>query len=123
VGAISMAFIVVFLLGLLIIKTGDFSYIVLLALYGVDSILTIVHRLMLRENIFQAHRKHLFQIMANELKMPHVLVSSIYMGVHAGVSAGLILSKNHYWYALVVLVVFSVGYVVFMRRYYRLHTF
>jgi len=121
VGAISMAFIVVFLLGLLIIKTGDFSYIVLLALYGVDSILTIVHRLMLRENIFQAHRKHLFQIMANELKMPHVLVSAIYMGVQAVISAGLILSTSHYWYAFTVLLVFSVGYVVFMRRYFHLH--
>lgn len=122
VGAISIAFIIVFLLGLLIIKTGDFSYILLLALYGVDSILTIVHRLMLKENIFEAHRKHLFQIMANELKMPHTLVSAIYMGVQALISAGLILLPlSHYWYALGVLVVFSVGYVVFMRRYYHLH--
>ncbi len=122
VGAISIAFIIVFLLGLLIIKTGDFSYILLLALYGVDSILTIVHRLMLKENIFEAHRKHLFQIMANELKLPHVLVSGIYMGVQAVISAGLILLPlSHYWYALGVLVVFSVGYVVFMRKFFGLH--
>lgn len=121
VGAISMAFIVVYLLGLLILKTGDFSYILLLALYGVDSILTIVHRLMLRENIFQAHRKHLFQIMANELRMPHVVVSSIYMGVQALISAGLICSKAHYWYALLVLVLFSGIYVVFMGRFFKLH--
>jgi UDP-N-acetylmuramyl pentapeptide phosphotransferase/UDP-N-acetylglucosamine-1-phosphate transferase len=123
VGAISIAFIIVFLLGLLIIKTGDFSYIMLLALYGVDSILTIVHRLMLKENIFEAHRKHLFQIMANELKMPHVVVSAIYMGVQALISAGLILfSSSHYWYALTVLVVFSVGYGVFMKRFFHLHS-
>lgn len=123
VGAVSMAFIVVFLLGLLILKTGDFSYIVLLALYGVDSILTIVHRLMLRENILQAHRKHLFQIMANELKMPHVVVSSIYMGIQAIISAGLMVSDAHYWYALLVLILFSLAYVLFMKKYFRLHTF
>lgn len=123
VGAISIAFIIVFLLGLLIIKTGDFSYIMLLALYGVDSILTIIHRLMLKENIFEAHRKHLFQIMANELKMPHVVVSSIYMLVQALISAGLIiLTSSHYWYALAVLVLFSVGYVLFMKKYFHLHT-
>ena len=122
VGAISIAFILVFLLGLLIIKTGDFSYILLLALYGVDSILTIVHRLMLKENIFEAHRKHLYQIMANELKMPHVVVSALYMTVQALISAGLILSASHYWYALAVLVLFSVGYVVFMKKFFHLHS-
>jgi len=63
IGAMSAAFIIVFLLGLLIFKTGDFSYIVLLAVYGVDTVLTIIHRLMmLHENIFEAHRKHLYQL-------------------------------------------------------------
>lgn len=121
VGAISMAFIVVFLLGLLIIKTGDFSYILLLALYGVDSILTIIHRLKLKENIFEAHRKHLFQIMANELKIPHVLVSIIYMVLQALVSIGLIMTTFHYWYALVILVLFSTAYLLFMKKYFHLH--
>jgi UDP-N-acetylmuramyl pentapeptide phosphotransferase/UDP-N-acetylglucosamine-1-phosphate transferase len=55
VGAISIAFIIVFLLGLLIVKTGDFSYIVLLLVYGVDSVLTIMHRIILKENITQPH--------------------------------------------------------------------
>jgi len=78
--------------------------------------------LMLKENIFEAHRKHLYQIMANELKMPHVVVSAIYMTVQALISAGLIIISSHYWYALAVLVVFSVGYVVFMKRYFHLHS-
>lgn len=121
VGAISMAFLVVYLLGLLIIKTGDFSYILFLALYGVDSILTIVHRLMLRENIFQAHRKHLFQIMANELQLPHVVVSSIYMVVQALISAGLLLSDHHYWFASIVIALLSGIYIVFIYKYFPLH--
>lgn len=121
VGALSMAFIIVFLLGLLIVKTGDFSYVLLLALYGVDTILTIIHRLLLKENIFVAHRKHLYQIMANELQMPHVFVSVIYLVLQALVSFGLIMTTFHYWYALLILVLFSVVYVVFMKKYFILH--
>ena len=56
----------------------DFKYILFLSLYGLDSILTIVQRLYLKENIFKPHRKHLYQLLANELKIPHLLVSLMY---------------------------------------------
>jgi UDP-N-acetylmuramyl pentapeptide phosphotransferase/UDP-N-acetylglucosamine-1-phosphate transferase len=121
VGAVSMAVVVVFLLGMLILKTGDFSYILFLALYGVDSIWTIVHRLRLKENIFQAHRKHLFQIMANELKIPHVVVSTVYMLLQALISAGLILNGHHYAYAILMIGIFSGIYVLFMKKFFHLH--
>lgn len=76
VGSLSIAFIIVFALGKLILQAGDFTYIVFLALYGVDSVLTICHRILLHENLGKAHRKHAYQLMANELKIPHVVVSS-----------------------------------------------
>jgi len=47
-----------------------------------------IHLLMLHENIGLPHRKHLHQIMANELKIPHVMVSSIYMAVQAIIIVG-----------------------------------
>ena len=81
VGSVSIAFTLVFLIGQLILTTQDLSYIILLVVYGVDSVLTIIHRVMLHENIGLPHRKHLYQIMANELKIPHVVVSAIYMCV------------------------------------------
>lgn len=87
VGAVSIAFVILFLLGRLILETGDWSYIIFLAVYGVDSVLTIVHRLMLHENIGLPHRKHMYQLMANELKIPHVVVSLVYMGVQAVIVA------------------------------------
>lgn len=122
VGAVSMAFVMIFLVGSLIKATGDFSYIVFLGVYGVDTVLTIIHRIMLKENLGKAHRKHMYQIMANELKIPHVVVSLIYMGVQLLVSAGLIwLPVNHYIYAVVVLLVLAIVYVVFMKKYYHLH--
>lgn len=95
VGSVSIAFIILFLIGRLIIKTEDSSWIVLLCVYGVDSVLTIVHRLMLHENIGLPYRKHLYQIMANELKVPHVVVSSIYMVVQAVIIVGYIMCLNY----------------------------
>ena len=59
VGSVSIAFILLFLIGRLIIKTEDFGWIILLSVYGVDSVLTIIHRLMLHENIGLPHRKHI----------------------------------------------------------------
>ena len=117
-----MAFILVFAIGLLVVKTGDFSYIMLLAVYGVDAVLTIMHRILLHENLGQAHRKHAYQLMANELKMPHVLVSSIYAVLQLVISAGLVyLPMNHYLYSIIVLILLSAGYLVFMKKYYPLH--
>ncbi|MDD2257139.1 MAG: glycosyltransferase family 4 protein [Bacteroidales bacterium] len=123
VGAITMAFVLVYLLGQLIVVTQDLSYILLLAVYGVDSIMTIVHRLRLGENIFEPHRKHLYQILANELKWPHVGVSALYAVLQVLISFGLILLPLdvRLWYGLVVLVALTFVYWGFMGRYFGLH--
>lgn len=122
VGSISMAFIVVFVLGLLMLQTRDFSYIVFLAVYGVDAVLTIVHRIMLHENLGEAHRKHAYQLMANELKVSHLKVSAAYMIMQLAVSAGLIfIPINHYLYLGLIIILLSGAYVIFMRKYYHLH--
>ncbi|MDD2613213.1 MAG: glycosyltransferase family 4 protein [Bacteroidales bacterium] len=121
VGAISIAFVIVFLLCLLVFKTDDLSYIVLLGVYGVDTILTIIHRIMLKENITEPHRKHLYQIMANELKIPHVVVSGIYCLIQVLISVGFIVSNHHYAYALSVIAFFCMVYTVFMKKYFHLY--
>ncbi len=79
VGSISIAIIILFLLLKLIIEDRNLIYILFLAIYGVDSVLTIIHRMILGQNIFQAHRLHLFQVIVHNLKVPHILMSSIYM--------------------------------------------
>jgi len=122
VGAISIAFIILFLLGLLVIKTKNLSYIILLAVYGIDSVFTIVHRLILKENISQPHRKHAYQIMANELKIPHVIVSLIYGCLQVLITVGFILCKTYsYWYFGVIILILSISYFIFMKKYYYLH--
>ena len=111
-----------FALGRLILQTNDVTYLMLLGLYGVDTVLTIIHRIMLHENLGEAHRKHAYQLMANELKIPHVVVSSIYMIVQLLVSFGLILLPiNHWVYAIGAACILGFIYLVFMKKYYHLH--
>lgn len=122
VGAVSIAFIILFALGKLILQTGDLTYVLFLSVYGVDSVLTIIHRIMLHENIGEAHRKHIYQLMANELRIPHVVVSSIYMILQLLISLGLVLLPVMHWvYFGGVVIVLMVLYVLFKKRYYHLH--
>ncbi len=126
VGSIGMALILVFCLGRLMLVTGDVTWIVLFLVYGVDGVLTICHRIMLHENLGQAHRKHAYQLMANELKMSHVTVSIIYMGLQLAVSLGFIyLIPNtivaHWIYLVTAALVLAVAYVLFKMKYYHLH--
>lgn len=126
VGSIGIAFIMLFLLGNVIIKTGDITWLIFLLVYGVDGCLTIVHRIMLHENLGEAHRKHAYQIMANELNIGHVKVTLLYMAMQLAVSLGFIyLCPNtalcHWMYLIGALAVLAIAYVLFMKKYYHLH--
>ena len=126
VGSIGIAFIMLFLLGNVIIKTTDITWLIFLLVYGVDGCLTIAHRIMLHENLGEAHRKHAYQIMANELKIGHVKVTSLYMIMQLLISLGFIyLCPNtvlaHWLYMVTTLVVLAIIYILFMKKYYHLH--
>lgn len=126
VGSIGIAFILLFLIGQLIMKTSDVTYLIFLLVYGVDGCLTICHRIMLHENLGEAHRKHAYQLMANELKIGHVKVSLLYMGIQMAVSLGFIYlcpdtPVAHWIYLAVALVVLAIAYILFKKKYYHLH--
>ena len=126
VGSIGIAFIMLFLLGNVIMKTGDITWLIFLLVYGVDGCLTIIHRIMLHENLGEAHRKHAYQIMANELKIGHVKVTLLYMAMQLVVSLGFIYlcPDNvlcHWMYFVGAMAVLAIAYVLFMKRYYHLH--
>lgn len=122
VGAVSAAFILIFMLGLLIVKTGDFSYIAFLLVYGVDSVLTIIHRILLKENITEPHRKHLYQLLSNEMKVPQLLVSSIYAVLQLLISFGFIVFHSvSLWYLVTAAALLTVVYVIIKRKYFHLH--
>lgn len=126
VGSIGMAYILLFMIGNLILKTGDITYLIFLLVYGVDGCLTICHRIMLHENLGEAHRKHAYQLMANELKIGHVKVSSFYMLLQLIISLGFIYvcptSIGYHWaYLTSVFLVLSIVYILFKKKYYHLH--
>ena len=126
VGSVGIAFIMLFAIGKLVLATGDVTWLLFLLVYGVDGCLTIVHRIMLHENLGEAHRKHAYQLMANELKMSHIKVSCLYMILQLAVSLGIIyLIPNtiiaHWLYAVGIFVLLSIAYVAFKKKYYHLH--
>lgn len=126
VGSIGIAFILLFSIGKLVMQTGDITWLSFLVVYGVDGCLTICHRIMLHENLGEAHRKHAYQLMVNELNMSHPVVSLIYMALQLAVSLIMVYvlpdqAVVHWVYLGIVIVLLAVAYLVFMKKYYHLH--
>ena len=126
VGSVGIAFILLFAIGKLVMATGDVTWLLFLLVYGADGCFTICHRILLHENLGEAHRKHAYQLMANELKMSHVKVSLIYMALQLVVSLGMIFLVPdtpwaHWLYLVGALAVLAVAYVLFKKKYYHLH--
>lgn len=126
VGSIGIAFILLFIIGNVILQTKDITYLILLVVYGVDACLTIGHRIMLHENLGEAHRKHAYQLMANELKIGHVKVAAFYMILQLVISLMFIYGipdtvTAHWAYLVVIVAILTIAYVLFMRKYYHLH--
>jgi len=124
VGSVSIAFVIVFLLLKLIMLSGNIFYILLLSVYGVDSVLTIIYRLRKRENIFEAHRSHLYQWLVNPGPFSHLQITGIYMIVQAAISLGIYLladanAEVQILYALVTLGFLAVMYISIKRDYKR----
>ncbi|MCT2409535.1 glycosyltransferase family 4 protein [Chryseobacterium antibioticum] len=104
VGSMGIGFWVIGLITLLIMRTGEYKYILLLSIYGMEVVLTITERILLKENIFEAHRRHLYQLFANEKKVSHLIVSSVYAVCQLLVNIFLIHSELPLW--AVILIIF-----------------
>lgn len=120
VGSMLMGFILFYLIIRLIWVSNDVKWFVLLGVFLADGGLTIVHRIFLRENILLPHRKHAYEIMANELKVPHLKVSFLYMMLQMAISLLYILVPTMGTF-IAIIVFLVVAYLVFMMKYYRLH--
>jgi UDP-N-acetylmuramyl pentapeptide phosphotransferase/UDP-N-acetylglucosamine-1-phosphate transferase len=122
VGAFTMGIIMVFLILKLIIVSGNIVWIAMLAMFGVDTILTIVHRIFLGENITRPHRKHLFQILANELKISQLFISGGYALIQLIIIVGLINSGHYsFVFASVSILTLTLLYIFIKRKYFHLH--
>jgi UDP-N-acetylmuramyl pentapeptide phosphotransferase/UDP-N-acetylglucosamine-1-phosphate transferase len=129
VGSVSIGFIVLLYCCLLVFGLDSLSpgihekaqlnhfefhpgYIVFLAVYGVDSVLTIMHRLILKENIFKAHRRHLYQYLCNEMKWPHLLVALIYAVLQFGINFIFMEYELSFSMILFIFLILSISYII-----------
>lgn len=117
VGSMGIAFWIVTLLLLLLIKTENIIWIGFLLVYGLDSILTILHRLYLRQNIFEPHRLHFYQVLANEKKMSHLLVSTMYFFAQliCSISIVFLFPITGWWLAVILTIILTSLYSLKFR--------
>jgi UDP-N-acetylmuramyl pentapeptide phosphotransferase/UDP-N-acetylglucosamine-1-phosphate transferase len=123
VGSISMALFLGYFMIKTIIETGQLGYILFFSVYGIDAIITIVVRLKNKENIFQPHRSHLYQYMANEMGYSHILVSFIYAGIQLLIN-GLVVyiamrGDLNYFFIIGTLLILTLIYLLIRRLVFR----
>lgn len=115
VGSVAIAFILLFALAALIIETQNLIYILFLSVYGIDTVWTIVHRLMKGENIFKAHRSHLYQYLGNEAGVNKLLVSFLYGTLQFLIGIVVIFVSKE---TVTVQVIFSVVLLIILSVFY-----
>lgn len=121
VGSVGIAYILLFALATLIFKTGEFIYILFLAVYGIDAIWSIVRRLYLGENIMEGHRTHLYQYLANEVGYNRLAISGLYGTLQLIIGILVITFARHdgasqWLFATILLVVLSAVYLL-LKQY------
>ncbi len=87
VGSISIAFILSWFMINLMVMSNSFYWILIFAVYGIDTGFTILFRIRRKENIMKPHRLHLYQLLVNEKGWPHLLVAGLYAVVQLLVNA------------------------------------
>ena len=78
IGSITLAMIILFTSFSFYKETQSPLVLLFLAVYGVDSLMTILVRKYLRENLSEAHRHHLYQKLVDNIKYTHLKVAGIY---------------------------------------------
>lgn len=114
VGSVTIAVIICFLITQRIIATNDYTYLAFLTLYLVDTGLTIIQRLKNREKVLEAHRKHLFQVLSNELGNSHLKVTLIYAFLQLAINV-FVINADIGVPGLVILFAIAVGTYIMIK--------
>lgn len=121
VGSIAIAFWIIYLVLKLILITNSLVWLLFLAVYGIDAVCTIIHRLYLKQNIFEAHRLHLYQVLSNEYKIQHRLVSFFYALVQGGVCFLVIIFYGKVEDSILFLIVILPLLLLYASKFYLLN--
>ena len=119
VGSMSIAFWVLALLGLLVVKTQELTYLLFIGVYGIEVIFTIIQRIKMKENIFEAHRHHLYQLLVNKMNWQHLSVAALYGAIQLAINFSIIHWELNFWQGLLYLILpFFIIYIT--SKYYIL---
>jgi UDP-N-acetylmuramyl pentapeptide phosphotransferase/UDP-N-acetylglucosamine-1-phosphate transferase len=121
VGSIAIAFWIIYLVLKLILVTNSLIWLLFLAVYGVDAVCTIGHRLYLKQNVFEAHRLHLYQILSNEYKIQHRFVAAYYSIVQIAVSVLVVFLYQKVNDFLLFVIVITPLVLVYTSKFYLLN--
>jgi UDP-N-acetylmuramyl pentapeptide phosphotransferase/UDP-N-acetylglucosamine-1-phosphate transferase len=120
VGSISIAFWIIYLLLKIVLETKSLVWLLFLAVYGVETVCTILHRIYLKENIFEAHRWHLYQVLSNGYKIDHRLVSVLYAVLQALASCVIIFGYRLYSDLVIFSIVVAPLVMAYTVKFYLL---
>jgi len=125
VGSLTIGFAMIYLILKLIMTSHNYVFVLLLVVYAIDSVLTIVHRLILKQNIFKAHRLHLYQVIISVTGVHHLSMTVVYMVVQMIVSGVVIYNLNmsqprQYIMAIPIVSVLGLIYLFIKRHFYKL---
>ncbi len=121
VGAISIAFLLCYGLMDVVMETGNLGYVLVLGIYGLDSVATIVFRKLRGESLSEAHRSHLYQYLANEKKYKHVWVALIFAALQLVINV--VILRDDWlltWIFFGLVVVVYLGYRINQEGWNRL---
>jgi UDP-GlcNAc:undecaprenyl-phosphate/decaprenyl-phosphate GlcNAc-1-phosphate transferase len=118
VGSVTLAFLQVFFCLQLMIVTQDLIWILFFLLFGTDAVITILYRIRNRENIFKPHRSHVYQFLANELKVLHLQVATLYAVIQLGVNFFTVFHKDEISvFTLILILVTSALLMILIREF------
>lgn len=121
IGSIGIAFILFFMTLLLSFKLQSPLLLLLFLVYALDAGFSVLLRLLKKDNIFEAHREHLYQILVDKFKFTHLKVSLLFIVIQVFVNIIVLkfYNKNLYTQFIVlgiVLISFSIVYLS-LKRY------
>ncbi len=124
IGSITIGFSLIYFILKLYLVAETYLVFLMFTMYLLDGGWTIIERLSRKENIFEAHRHHLYQLLANELKINHLKISTYYflfqLIINILMVFGIFYNVNSFSFLLITSIVLSLVYKLAKNRVAKL---
>lgn len=95
VGSIGISMLIIYMMYKLLLVSGNYTYLLLFAVFGIDAGLTVIYKLILKENIFVPHRDFLFKKLVHIAKLKHLRVAIYYAIVQLIINVFILFQPVH----------------------------